>query len=149
LLAEEDGTPIMDERDVPEQANLLPWGSTRELGSHKGYGMVVIGQVFTGILSSGIFGLSDPPGNSSQFVAAFSIDTFRDVAEFKDSMGEFRTFLVDTPSAKGHDRVVYAGLPEHEETEVRERDGIPLHREVVEWFDTAAKDLKLQQLVRA
>jgi hypothetical protein len=55
--------------------------------------MAVIGQVFTGILSSGIFGLSDPPGNSSQFVAAFSIDAFRDVAEFKDSMDEFLTFL--------------------------------------------------------
>ena len=149
LLAGEDGTPIMDERDVPEKANLLPWGSTRELGSHKGYGMAVIGQVFTGILSSGIFGLSNPPGNSSQFVAAFSIDAFRDVAEFKDSMDEFLPFLVATPPAKGHDRVVYAGLPEHEETEVRERDGIPLHREVVEWFDTATEDLKLERLGRS
>jgi L-2-hydroxycarboxylate dehydrogenase (NAD+) len=97
VMAESDGTPIMDEREVQEKANLLPWGSTRELGSHKGYGMAVIGQVFTGILSSGIFGLSDPPGNSSQFVAAFSIDAFRDVAEFKDSMDEFLTFLVAPP----------------------------------------------------
>jgi len=43
LLAEDDGTPIMDEQDVQEKVNLLPWGSTRELGSHKGYGMAVIG----------------------------------------------------------------------------------------------------------
>jgi LDH2 family malate/lactate/ureidoglycolate dehydrogenase len=149
LLADEKGTPIMEEQDVPAETRLLPWGSTRELGSHKGYGMAVIGQVFSGILSAGLFGVSNPPGNGSQFVAAFSIDAFRDVSEFKQSMDEFLTYLVETPPAPGHDRVYYAGLPEHEETLVRERDGIPLHREVVEWFDSETDELKLERLVRA
>jgi len=89
LLADEKGTPIMEEQDVPAETRLLPWGSTRELGSHKGYGMAVIGQVFSGILSAGLFGVSNPPGNGSQFVAAFSIDAFRDVSEFKQSLDEF------------------------------------------------------------
>jgi LDH2 family malate/lactate/ureidoglycolate dehydrogenase len=149
LLADEKGTPIMEEQDVPAETRLLPWGSTRELGSHKGYGMAVIGQVFSGILSAGLFGVSNPPGNGSQFVAAFSIDAFRDVSEFKQSMDEFLTYLVETPPAPGHDHVYYAGLPEHEETLVRERDGIPLHREVVEWFDSETDELKLERLVRA
>ncbi|MDP6666742.1 MAG: Ldh family oxidoreductase [Dehalococcoidia bacterium] len=149
LVADEEGTPIMEEQDVPAQTRLLPWGSTRELGSHKGYGMAVIGQVFSGILSAGLFGVTNPPGNGSQFVAAYSIDAFRDVAEFKSSMDEFLTYLADTPPAPGHDRVYYAGLPEHEETIARERDGIPLHREVVEWFDSACKDLRVERLVRS
>jgi LDH2 family malate/lactate/ureidoglycolate dehydrogenase len=148
LMADEEGTPIMEVQDVPDGVRLLPWGSTRELGSHKGYGMAVIGQVFSGILSAGIFGVTDPPGNGTQFVAAYSIDAFRDVAEFKSSMDDFLTYLVETPPAPGHDRVYYAGLPEHEETIVRERDGIPLHREVVEWFDSAADELKLERLGR-
>ena len=149
LMADEDGTPIMEEQDVPEHLRLLPWGSTRELGSHKGYGMGVIGQVFSGILSAGVFGNTHAPGVGSQFVAAFSIDAFRDVSEFKQSMDEFLTYLVETPPAPGHDRVYYAGLPEHEETEIRERDGIPLHREVVEWFDSTTNELKLERLIRA
>ncbi len=148
LLADEDGTPIMEERDVPDVTRLLPWGSTRELGSHKGYGMAVVGQDFSGILSAGLFGVSNPPGNGAQFVAAYSIDAFRDVAEFKSSMDDFLTYLADTPPAPGHDRVYYAGLPEHEETELREKDGIPLHREVVEWFDSETDDLKLERLGR-
>jgi len=148
LVADEDGTPIMDERDVPEQTRLLPWGSTRELGSHKGYGMAVIGQVFSGILSAGLFGVTNPPGNGAQFVAAFSIDAFRDVQEFKSSMDEFLTYLVDTPPAPGHDRVYYAGLPEHEETEKLRAEGIPLHRELVEWYDSIASELDLEPLVR-
>jgi LDH2 family malate/lactate/ureidoglycolate dehydrogenase len=147
-MADEEGTPIMEEQEVPDGVRLLPWGSTRELGSHKGYGMAVIGQVFSGILSAGLFGISIPPGNGSQFVAAFSIDAFRDVAEFKGSMDEFLTYLVDTPPAKGHDRVYYAGLPEHEETEIRERDGIPLHREVIEWFDSETNRLGLDSIGR-
>ncbi|MGB1749152.1 MAG: Ldh family oxidoreductase [Dehalococcoidia bacterium] len=148
LVADEDGTPIMDERDVPEQTRLLPWGSTRELGSHKGYGMAVIGQVFSGILSAGLFGVTNPPGNGSQFVAAYSIDAFRDVQEFKSSMDEFLTYLVETPPAPGHDRVYYAGLPEHEETEKRQAEGVPLHREVVEWYDSITDELGLDSLVR-
>jgi L-2-hydroxycarboxylate dehydrogenase (NAD+) len=148
LVADEDGTPIMDERDVPEQTRLLPWGSTRELGSHKGYGMAVIGQVFSGILSAGLFGVTNPPGNGSQFVAAYSIDAFRDVQEFKSSMDEFLTYLVETPPAPGHDRVYYAGLPEHQETEKRQAEGVPLHREVVEWYDSITDELGLDSLVR-
>ncbi len=148
LLADEDGTPLMEVGPVPDVTRLLPWGSTRDLGSHKGYGMAVIGQVFSGILSAGLFGISNPPGNGSQFVAAFSIDAFRDVADFKNSMDEFLTYLASTPPARGHDRVYYAGLPEHEETEIRDKDGIPLHREVVEWFDTTTDKLKLDRLGR-
>ena len=63
-------------------------------------------------------------------------------------MDEFLTYLADTPPAPGHNRVYYAGLPEHEETELREKGGIPLHREVVEWFDSATDDLKLERLWR-
>lgn len=149
LLADEDGTPIMKEQDVPDTTRLLPWGSTRELGSHKGYGMAVIGQVFSGILSAGMFGAIGGPSNTgAQFVAAYSIDAFRDVDEFKQSMDEFLKYLVDTPPAPGHDRVYYAGLPEHEETVARERDGIPLHREVTDWFDATTDELKLERLAR-
>ena len=45
--------------------------------------------------------------------------------------------------AKGHDRVYYAGLIEHEETEKRREAGIPYHSEVVEWFNQTAKDRDL------
>lgn len=148
LLAEEDGTPIMSAQDVPEVTRLLPFGATREMGSHKGYGMAVIGQIFAGILSAGIFGVTNPPGNGTQFVAAYSIDAFTDTDRFKQSMDDFLTFLVETPPAPGHDRVYYAGLPEHEEVQKRTVDGIPLHREVTDWFDSCTAELGLEQLVR-
>jgi LDH2 family malate/lactate/ureidoglycolate dehydrogenase len=147
LLAAADGTPIMDEEPVPEHTWLLPTGATREMGSHKGYGLSVMAQVFGGILSTGAFG-GYGMGHMSHFVAAYNVDAFTDVARFKKSMDDFLTYLTETPPAPGHDRVYYAGLPEFEEAADRAERGIPLHHEVVEWFDSITAELGTEPLAR-
>jgi LDH2 family malate/lactate/ureidoglycolate dehydrogenase len=147
MMAETDGTPIMDERPVPEVTIVLPNGATRELGSHKGYGLSAVAQVFSGILSDGTFGAYEG-GHMSHFVSAYSIEAFTDVKRFKSSMDDFLKYLRETPPAPGHDRVYYAGLPEHEESIDRHERGIPLHHEVVEWFDSATDELNLAPLER-
>jgi LDH2 family malate/lactate/ureidoglycolate dehydrogenase len=80
------------------------------------------------------------------FVAAYSIDAFTDVDKFKADMDSFLQYLADTPPAPDHDRVYYAGLPEYEEEQVRRADGIPLHKEVVEWFDSISSELGIAAL---
>lgn len=143
-IAELDGTPIMEPVDVPEfgQFKMLPFGGTRENGGHKGYGFAAIADIMSGILSG------NGPGfiaerSYSQFVMAFKIDSFVDVGDFKADMDRLLEKLANTKPAPGHDRVMYAGLPEHEETEIRRRDGIPYHREVVEWFNSMSSELSL------
>ena len=74
---------------------------------------------------------------------AFKIDSFVDVGDFKADMDRLLEKLANTKPAPGHDRVMYAGLPEHEETEVRRRDGIPYHREVVDWYNSMSSELSL------
>ncbi|MDA0232527.1 MAG: Ldh family oxidoreductase [Chloroflexi bacterium] len=147
LLAAADGSPIMTEVPVPEHTWLLPTGATREMGSHKGYGMSVVAQVFGGILSTGAFGAYGM-GHMSHFVAAYKIDAFTDVTRFKSSMDDFLTYLTETPPAPGHERVYYAGLPEHEEAADRAARGIPLHKEVIEWFDSISAELNTEPLAR-
>jgi LDH2 family malate/lactate/ureidoglycolate dehydrogenase len=44
-------------------------------------------------------------------------------------------------TAPGHDRVYYAGLPEHEEEAERMERGIPYHPEVIQWFKAIASEL--------
>ena len=73
-------------------------------------------------------------GNYSHMVAAYRIDAFAPVDQFKEMMDEFLRTLRETPAAPGHDRVLYAGLPEFEVEQERKANGIPLHREVVDWF---------------
>lgn len=148
-LADDKGVPIMEEGPPPAHTWLLPVGGTREIGSHKGYGLAVVAQILGGVLSAAPvpFGpIQD--GELNHFVAAYAIEAFTDVREFKQRMDALLRYLRETPPAPGHDRVYYAGLPEHEEARVRRARGIPLHREVVGWFDTVTAELGLPALAR-
>ena len=73
----------------------------------------------------------------------YNIDAFTDVAKFKSDMDDFLEGLANTKPAPGHDEVVYAGLPEARETEERTKNGIPYHREVIDWFHSISGELDL------
>ncbi len=150
-IADKDGIPIMEEVPAPEFGEYfqLPLGSTREQGSHKGYGLAVMAEVLCSVLGGGLPGvLGMTYGNNAFFGAAYNIASFTDVDAFKDTMDEMLRKLKNTPPARGHDRVLYAGLPEYEEEQDRRANGIPLHREVVQWFDDVAGEMSAPRLVR-
>ena len=134
-LSDEEGTPIMAATPLPDVFHGLPLGATRELGSHKGYGLGAVVDILCGILSGNGSGMtSGVVGNYSHMVAAYRIDAFAPADQFKEMMDEFLRTLRETPPAPGHDRVLYAGLPEFEVEIERKANGIPLHREVIDWF---------------
>jgi L-2-hydroxycarboxylate dehydrogenase (NAD+) len=141
-IAEMDGTPIMDERPVPDEFMILPLGGTREIGSHKGYSLAVMIEVLAGVLAGGHAGPHRRAGSSHHFIA-YHVDAFTDVDGFKSDMDEYLRTLRESPTAPGHDRVVYAGLPEHEEEQIRREQGIPYHPEVIEWFQGVTSELGL------
>ena len=132
-----EGRPIMEHVDTPNygQFNMLPLGGTRENGSHKGYGMALIADIMSGILSGNGPGYFAGGIETSQFLLAFKIDAFLDVDKFKQDMDAILDYLANMKPAPGQERVYYAGLIEHEETVERESNGIPYHSEVVEWFN--------------
>ena len=143
-ITKPDGTPVEEPVDPPEDGDyfMLPFGGTRESGGHKGYGVAMIVDIMSGVLSG------NGPGyvannRYSQFVMAFNIEAFMDTDEFKNEMDDLLQTLADTPPAPGHDRVLYAGLWEAEEMERRRANGIPYHREVVDWFNGINAELDL------
>jgi LDH2 family malate/lactate/ureidoglycolate dehydrogenase len=141
-LADAEGRPIMEPVEVPDSYYLLPLGGTREQGSHKGYGFAAI----VDIMSSTLAGLGGGfialvPGFH---LLAYRIDAFVDVVKFKRDMDEWLRGLTETPPASGHDRVVYPGLIEAEEEQRRRAEGIPYHREVIDWFRDIGKELGLE-----
>lgn len=149
-VADTDGVPIMEEvpPPIPGQEGrassfLLPVGSTREMGSHKGYGLSCIVDILGGILSGGGYGVHPGRPNFGHYVAAYSIEAFMDTAEFKRTMDEWIRMLESTKPAKGHDRVVYPGRLEAEEQAKREAEGIPLHPEVIGWFKEICGELSI------
>ena len=54
--------------------------------------------------------------------------------------------LADGDPAPGQERVLYPGLSEHEEVEIRRANGIPLHKEVIQWFAGVTSELGIEPL---
>ena len=152
-IADAKGNPIMEETPVlePGQYAQLPLGSIREQGSHKGYGFSMMAEILGSLLAGSVpTMLDDVPRESmfKNFFAAYDIAAFTDVETFKDNMDQMLRSLRTTRPAPGHERVLYPGLSEHEEVLERRANGIPFHREVVEWFDGAAEELSVPRLRR-
>lgn len=141
-VAQADGTPVMEEAEVPEDFMMLPAGGTRELGAHKGYSMAVMIEILAGILGGNGGGPNRRRGASHHFIA-YNLEAFTDIEDFKTDMDEYMRMLKDSKPAPGQDRVVYAGLPEHEEEIERREHGIPYHPEVIDWFRHITAELEI------
>ncbi len=143
MIADAEGNPLMEAGLVPEQYALLPLGSDRELGSHKGYGLACVVDILSGILSGTGFGVLIGNGYNNHFLAAYNIEAFSSVSEFKQMMDDFIQTLKATPPAPGQEKVIVAGQPEWEAEQDRSKNGIPLHHEVVEWFQEICNELEV------
>jgi L-2-hydroxycarboxylate dehydrogenase (NAD+) len=139
-IATSDGTPIMEESPVPDEFLILPVGGTREIGSHKGYGLATVVDILCGVLSGVGPGFSSP-GEVAHHLIAYRVDAFCDAAGFVADLDAELAGLRNCTPAPGHDRVVYAGLPEWETEQDRSRSGIPYHPEVLAWFRDTATEL--------
>ena len=149
-LAGDDGTPTMHEIDPPDTDNplMLPFAGTRELGSHKSYGIAMMVMIMSTLMAGQRPTMLTGELGGEHVFAAFNIEAFTDLDEFKDNMDGTLKALREAEPAAGHDRVFYAGLSEYEEEQDRRANGIPLHREVVDWFDNLAGELEIPRLER-
>ena len=149
-VADHEGRPIMEEVEPPvpgyegsASSYLLPLVGTREVGSHKGYGMMCLVDILGGILTGGGYGMNPGRPNFGHYVAAYNIEAFMDTKEFKTTMDEWINMLNSSRPAPGHDRVMYPGQPEHEANIERSENGIPLHHEVIDWFKDICGELSI------
>lgn len=150
-IANKDGTPIMEEIEPPAAGEFLglPFGGTRENGSHKGYGFSLMVEVLGSLLAGSVPTMLDVKHRESMFkhhFAAYDIKAFTDLDMFKSNMDQMLETLRNTKPSPGHTRVIYPGLAEYEDEVDRRSNGIPLHKEVVEWFDDICGELSVSPL---
>jgi LDH2 family malate/lactate/ureidoglycolate dehydrogenase len=62
-------------------------------------------------------------------MAAFAVDAFRPLDEFKRDIADFVKYVKDTPPAEGFKEVLYPGELEHRTEQQRRREGIPIEDE--------------------
>jgi len=149
-VTDKEGTPIMEEKPVFDRDDVYqaPLGGTREQGSHKGYGFALMAEVLSTLLSGALPTMLVPASGSKNHFAAYNIEAFTDVEQFKDTMDEMLKTLRTATPALGQDRVLYPGLSEAEELQTRRANGIPLHKEVLQWFAQCTSELGLLPLDR-
>lgn len=130
--------------DMIEGGALLPLGSTKELGGHKGYALAAMVDILSAVLSGANWGPFAPPFALRQeiptrsvgkgighFFGAMEIDGFMEVEEFKKRIDEWIKVFRQTKPADGTNGVLIPGDPEHEEEKIRKRNGIPLSDAVI------------------
>lgn len=118
---------------------LLPLGGDKEHGSHKGYMLGSIVDIFSAILSGANYGPWVPPFPAyipmpenlpgegiGHFFGAMRIDAFRPAAEFKSHMDNWIQRFRSAQTVPGAKRVIIPGEPEREMEAERSSNGIPL-----------------------
>ena len=147
-VADKEGNPILEETPASERGQFwhLPLGGTREQGSHKGYGFALMAEIMSSMLAGALPAMLDAQAGYKHYFAAYNIAAFVDLDWFKDTMDRMLHTLKTTKPAAGHERVLYPGLSEYEDEQERRAHGIPLHREVIEWFAGITKELGVPPL---
>ncbi len=147
-VADPEGNPLMESTPPVSPHQLLPLGSIPDTGSYKGYGLATVVDILSAILPGMTFGAARDRSEFGHIVIAYNVEAFIDITRFKQLMDHFLRTLKGTPTAPGHGRVLVAGQLEWETLDKRKREGIPLHKEVVAWFESTLNDMKLPSLIR-
>lgn len=142
-----EGAPTTDPLGVKNGGALLPLGSDREHGSHKGYCLGAVVDIFSAVLSGANYGPWAPPFVSflplapdpvglglGHFFGAMRVDGFRPKEEFFSHIDNWIDRFRQAKPIEGYERVLIPGDPEREAELERRKNGIPL-------IDPVFKDL--------
>ena len=139
-----DGSDTDDPAILRKGGALLPLGSYVETSSHKGYGLGIMVDVLAGVLPGMGSAIFEGVNQQGWWFAAWRIDAFRDVAEFKADMKRLVDHLRSLRPRPGVAAVLVPGDPEARAREERIRLGVPLDPETVEQLMELATSLSLE-----
>jgi len=132
---------------------ILPLGGEgEEFGGHKGYGLDLLVDILSGVLSgSGYSNLLYPktpegkplPSLVGHFFGALRVDYFRPVEEFKKDMDDLIRRMKSSGKAEGHERIYIHGEKEFELEEKYRKEGIPLYYKVYDDLRAIAGEVGL------
>jgi LDH2 family malate/lactate/ureidoglycolate dehydrogenase len=150
-IQDQDGHSTTDAHALKNGGALLPLGSDREHGSHKGYALGSVVDIFSAVLSGANYGPWVPPFPAyvpmpegqpgkgiGHFFGAMRIDAFRPADEFKENMDKWLKRFREAKPVDPGQKVLVPGDPEREMELERRRVGIPLLKPVVDDLSSLA-----------
>lgn len=153
-VQDKDGKPSTNVNELKNGGAMLPLGGDYEHGSHKGYMLGSIVDIFSAVLSGANYGPWVPPFPAylpmpqnmpgegiGHFFGAMRIDAFRPTEEFKQHMDTWIQRFKNAAVAEGFKRVVIPGEPEREMEKERMEKGIELPEAVMDDLNQVAVHL--------
>ncbi len=144
-IQDAEGNSTTDAHALKNKGALLPLGSDKEHGSHKGYALGSIVDIFSAVLSGANYGPWVPPFPAyvpmpenqpgkglGHFLGAMRIDAFRKPEDFKKDMDQWIQRFRSAKTIEGYEKVLIPGDPEREFEAIRMKEGIPLLQTVVQ-----------------
>lgn len=158
-VQDKNGNASANPNELKTGGSLLPLGSDKDHGSHKGYGLSATVDILSAVLSGANYGPwvppfvafldppSDPVGEGiGHFLGAMRIDGFRPAADFKNHLDNWIERFKSAGTVDPGKTVIIPGEPEYEFEQERKITGIPLIDAVVEDLNTLADKLKIDRL---
>ncbi len=158
-IQDKTGKSSTDPHELKAGGALLPLGGDKEHGSHKGYALGAIVDIFSAVLSGANYGPWVPPFPAyvpmptnmpgkgiGHFFGAMRIDAFRPAEEFKKHMDQWIQRFREAKPASGHDKVLVPGDPEREMEMTRRDQGIPVLGPVVNDLHYLAEKFGLEMV---
>lgn len=153
---DKDGKTTTDANALKDGGSLLPLGSDKDHGSHKGYGLSATVDILTAVLSGANYGPWVPPfvaflepsanpvgEGLGHFFGAMRIDGFRPATDFKNHLDNWIERFQNARTIDPDKKVIIPGEPEYAFELERKVKGIPLVEAVVKDLDTLAKKLRI------
>jgi len=144
-VQDKDGQPSTDVNELKKGGAMLPLGGDYEHGSHKGYMLGSVVDIFSALLSGANYGPWVPPFPAylpmpenlpgqgiGHFFGAMRIDAFRPAKEFKQHMDNWIQRFKNAAVAEGFERVVIPGEPERAIENYRMEHGLELLPAVID-----------------
>ncbi len=155
-----DGNSTNDPNILKSGGALLPLGGDRDHGSHKGYALGAIVDLFSALLSGANYAPWVPPfpayvpmpakqpGNGiGHFLGAMRVDAFRPVAEYKTHVDQWIRGFRSAQPIHSDQPVLVPGDPERIAEQDRLQNGIPLLPVVLNDLNDLSDRLNLPRLL--
>ncbi len=156
-IQDKEGQPSTNAFEVKNGGALLPLGSDREHGSHKGYCLGSIVDIFSAVLSGASYGpwappfvsflpvADDMPGEGlGHFFGAMRIDAFQPKEHFKSHMDNWIKRFRSATTVDGQESVLVPGDPERIIEQERIKTGFELLKPVENDLMALAKKFEIE-----
>lgn len=158
-VQDKNGNASTNPHELKSGGSLLPLGSDKDHGSHKGYGLGATVDILSAVLSGANYGPwvppfvafleppTDPVGEGiGHFFGAMRVDGFRPAADFKSHLDHWIERFKSAGTIDPQKKVIIPGEPEYAAEKERKENGIPLVDAVVKDLNELAEKLQIPKL---